>query len=54
MRFVTSAAKAVPVQHRDELLQRLARHLTPEPSDAAVQAALNAQLNMLSHTNNGE
>jgi hypothetical protein len=44
MRLVQSAARAVPMGRRDELLRRLARHLTSEPSDAAVLAALNAQL----------
>lgn len=47
LRLVTDAAKAVPVNRRDEFLQRLARHLTHKPSDAAVLAALNAQLDAL-------
>jgi hypothetical protein len=47
MRFVTSAAKAVPIKRRNEFLQGLARHLTPAPSDAAVQAALNVQMDLL-------
>ena len=60
LRLITDAAKAVPVNRRDEFLQRLARHLTPEPSDAAVQSAVNAQLDALPHVflcdsnNNGE
>jgi hypothetical protein len=49
MRLVQNAAKAVPVDRRDEFLQRLAKHLTPEPSDAAVVAALNAQLDALAN-----
>jgi hypothetical protein len=54
MWLVQNAAKAVPVKMRDEFLARLARHLLPEPSDAAVAAAINAQLDMLSLTINGE
>ena len=34
---------------RDEFLQRLAAQLTSEPTDAAVSAALNAQLDALTH-----
>ena len=49
MRLVQNAAQAVPVRRRDEFLQRLAAQLTSEPSDAAVQAALNAQLDALTH-----
>jgi hypothetical protein len=47
MRLVTSAARAVPVSRRDEFLRRLALHLAPQPSNSAVQAALNAQLDSL-------
>jgi hypothetical protein len=47
VRLITEAAKAVPIERRDDFLQKLAMHLTPEPSDAAVQAALNAQLDTL-------
>ena len=61
LRLVQAAAKAVPAQRRDEFLQRLAAQLTSQPSDAAVQAALNAQLDALTHVflcdsapNNGE
>lgn len=46
--LVTKAAKAVPVSHRDHFLQQVAAHLASEPSDDAVQAALNAQLDRLS------
>ena len=49
MRFVQTAAKAVPVSRRDEFLQKLAAHLTSEPGDAAVQAALNAQMDRIGH-----
>jgi hypothetical protein len=47
MGLIQHVARAVPIQYRDELLQRLARRLTPEPSDAAVLAALNIELDML-------
>jgi hypothetical protein len=55
LRFVTRAAKSVPAKRRSEFLQSLARHLTPAPSDAAVQAALNAQLDALAtHSSNSK
>lgn len=44
LRLVQSAAKAIPAGRRDEFLQKVAAHLLPEPSDAAVSAALNAQM----------
>jgi hypothetical protein len=47
LRLVQNAAKAIPANRRDEFLQKLAAHLTSDPSDAAVQAALNAQLDRL-------
>jgi hypothetical protein len=50
MRLVQNAARAVPINRRDEFLQRIAQHLTPAPTDAAVAAALNAQLDALTHT----
>jgi hypothetical protein len=49
LRLIETAARAVPVRKRDEFLQKLAKHLGPEPSDAAVQAALNAQLDRITH-----
>jgi hypothetical protein len=48
-RLVQDAAKAVPISKLDEFLQQLARHLGAEPSDAAVLASLNAQLDRLTH-----
>ena len=42
MRLVRNAAQSLPVQRRDEFLQRLAAQLTSQPSDAAVQAAVTA------------
>jgi hypothetical protein len=47
LRLVTTAAKAVPVTKRDEFLQKVAKHLMPEPSDNAVASAINAQLDRL-------
>jgi hypothetical protein len=47
LRLVTRAAQAVPPAQRDEFLRALARHLVAEPSDYAVAAALNAQLDKL-------
>lgn len=44
LRLVQNTARAIPVTRREEFLQRVASHLTSEPSDEAVQAALNAQL----------
>jgi hypothetical protein len=48
LRLVTNAAKAVPQERRDSFLREVAAHLTSEPSDAAVLAALNVQLDRLS------
>jgi hypothetical protein len=48
MRLLQTAAKAVPLRQRSEFLEKVANHLGgPEVSDAAVQAALNAQLDRL-------
>jgi hypothetical protein len=44
--LVRHAARAVPVARREEFLQNVARHLIAEPSDAAVAAAVNAQLDL--------
>jgi hypothetical protein len=44
LRFVRAAASAVPIAQRDAFLQSVARHLVGEPSDDAVQAAINATL----------
>lgn len=46
-RLVQRAATSLPALHRDEFLQRVARHLTSEPSDAAVLAAVNHQLDLM-------
>jgi hypothetical protein len=47
MKLVTNAARAVPLDRRDEFLKEVAAHLLPEPSDDAVKAALNVQLDRL-------
>ena len=43
LEFLQNAARAVPVRQREEFLQKVAKHLLPEPSDNAVAAAINAQ-----------
>jgi hypothetical protein len=47
LEFLQNAARAVPVRQREEFLQKVAKHLLPEPSDNAVAAAINAQLDRL-------
>lgn len=47
LHLLQSAAKAVPVERRELFLQSVARHLTAEPTDEAVIATLNAQLDCL-------
>lgn len=44
MQLVRNAARAVPVSQRDQFLQNVAARLVDAPSDAAVAAAVNAQL----------
>lgn len=45
--LVRRAAKAIPVVRRDDFLVAVARRLAPEPSDAAVEAAVNRQLDLV-------
>lgn len=45
--FVKRAAKAVPVDKRDQFLLSVARHLAPLPSDSAVSEAVNRALNVM-------
>jgi hypothetical protein len=45
LRFVRAAASALPLDQRDGFLQNVASHLTSEPSNDAVQAAINIALN---------
>jgi hypothetical protein len=47
MHLVQTAARSVPVAKRDELLTKIASHLAPNPSDAAVEEVLNIQLNLI-------
>jgi hypothetical protein len=44
MQLLRGTASALPLDQRDGFLQNVASHLTGEPSDAAVQAAVNATL----------
>jgi hypothetical protein len=37
----------VPPRQREQFLQKVANHLAEEPSDSAVIAAINAQLDLL-------
>jgi hypothetical protein len=46
LRAIKRAATRVPVKARDEFLQAVARQLAGEPSDAAVQAAIDVQLTL--------
>jgi hypothetical protein len=47
--LVQAAAKAVPVQRRDAFLQSVAKQLAAEPTDQAVMAAVNAQMDRISN-----
>jgi hypothetical protein len=47
LELLKNAARAVPPRQREEFLQKVANHLGPEPSDHAVQAAVNRQLDLL-------
>jgi hypothetical protein len=49
LRLIETAARAVPVRKRDEFLRKVASHLTSEPSDHAVQSAVNLQLDLIQH-----
>jgi hypothetical protein len=49
LRLVQTAARAVPVAQRDTFLRKVAAHLTSEPSDHAVQSAVNSQLDLIQH-----
>jgi hypothetical protein len=46
MRAIRRVASTIPLNHRDEFLRRVAAQLAGEPSDAAVHAAIDAQLNL--------
>jgi hypothetical protein len=47
LRLLQDAARAVPPRQREQFLQKVANHLAEEPSDSAVIAAINAQLDRL-------
>ena len=47
LHLLQNAARAVPSASREMFLADVAKHLTPEPSDAAVQSAINAMLDRL-------
>jgi hypothetical protein len=49
LKLIETAARAVPVQQRDAFLRKVAAHLTSEPSDHAVQSAVNSQLDLIQH-----
>ncbi len=47
LRLVMNASKAVPIQRRQEFLESVAKHLTSEPTNAAITAVVNAQSDRL-------
>ncbi len=47
LRLVLNASKAVPIERRELFLQKVTSHLSADPTDDAVVAALNAQLDAL-------
>jgi hypothetical protein len=44
LNLIQEAARSVPLERRDQFLRNVASHLGHLPSDAAVQAAIDAQL----------
>jgi hypothetical protein len=54
LRAVQHAAAALPVAARSEFLVQIARHLSGEPSDLAVQAAINLVLDRAAAVRVGE
>jgi hypothetical protein len=47
MRFLQNAIRAVPPRQRETFMQKVAAHLSASPSDDALAAAINAQMNLL-------
>ena len=47
LRLLQNAARSVPVDRRDAFVRGVASHLCNEPSDIAVEAAINAQLDLI-------
>lgn len=53
VRLVQQHAAALPVQQRSEFLRQIADHLSANPTNAAVEAAVNAALDRIhAFTNN--
>jgi hypothetical protein len=51
VRFLEKAIRAVPPRQREHFMAAVAKHLLPEPSDAALAAAVNAQMDLLTTAN---
>jgi hypothetical protein len=49
LRLLEKIARAVPTSKRGNFLKQVFGHLAHEPSDAAVSAVINAQLNLIPH-----
>ena len=47
LRLLQSAVRSVPQKQREKFVTDVAKHLSSEPSDAAVQSAINAMLDRL-------
>jgi hypothetical protein len=46
-RLIQNALKLMPAECRDDFTQKVTAHLTENPSDEAVLAAVNAQMDLL-------
>jgi hypothetical protein len=44
LQFIQQAARSLSIGQRDRFLQGVARHLTADPTDYAVSAAIDAEL----------
>ena len=47
MAFLEKAIRAVPPRQREQFMAAIAKHLTAEPNDDALAAAINAEMNLL-------
>ena len=47
LRLLQNAVRSVPFDRRDAFVRGVASHLCSEPSDHAVSAAINAQLDLI-------
>ena len=54
LKLVQQHAASLQVQHRDIFLRQIADHLCGEPSDTAVEAAVNAALDRVFSFANGK